>query len=69
MLFYQQQRTLTPKRYFQFLDDNVPLYRVERLSREGFSDNYSNGYGMHPPTVVCDHIDDDQYSGSWSSES
>lgn len=52
MPFYQKRGAIPPKRHIQHRDKNGVLYYEEHVSREGFSDIYSNLYHLHPPTRV-----------------
>jgi homogentisate 1,2-dioxygenase len=44
--------TVPQKRHIQHRDAEGSLYYEEHISREGFSDIYSNVYHIHPPTKV-----------------
>ena len=52
MPFYQKRGEIPTKRHIQFRDDSGNLYWEELISREGFSNVYSNVYHVHPPTGV-----------------
>jgi len=52
MPFYQKRGEIPSKRHTQFRDDTGNLYWEELISREGFSQMYSNVYHVHPPTSV-----------------
>ena len=52
MPFYQQRGNFPPKRHIQHRDPDGKLYYEEHISREGFSDVYSNVYHIYPPTEV-----------------
>ena len=52
MPFYQKNGKLPNKRHIQFRDEDENLYWEELLSREGFSDIYSNVYHLNPPTAI-----------------
>ena len=52
MPFYQKRGEIPTKRHTQFRDDSGNLYWEELISREGFSNVYSNVYHVHPPTGV-----------------
>ena len=52
MPFYVQQGNIPAKRHIQHRDHNGNLYYEELVSRQGFSDIYSNVYHIHPPTRV-----------------
>ena len=52
MPFYQKRGEIPTKRHIQFRDDSGNLYWEELISREGFSNMYSNVYHVHPPTGV-----------------
>lgn len=52
MPFYVKQGTIPHKRHTQFKKTDGSLYREEHVSREGFSNIYSNLYHIHPPTQV-----------------
>jgi len=52
MPFYQTRGEIPTKRHTQFRDDTGNLYWEELISREGFSNVYSNVYHVHPPTGV-----------------
>ena len=52
MPFYQKRGEIPTKRHIQFRDDSGNLYWEELISREGFSNMYSNVYHVYPPTGV-----------------
>jgi len=52
MPFYLQRGSIPNKRHIQHRDKNGNLYQEELISREGFSDIYSNLYHIHPPTRI-----------------
>jgi homogentisate 1,2-dioxygenase len=52
MPFYQQRGSIPSKRHIQHRDTKGNLYYEEHISREGFSDIYSNVYHLIPPTRV-----------------
>ena len=52
MPFYISRGNIPPKRHIQHRADDGKLYFEEHVSREGFSDIYSNLYHIHPPTRV-----------------
>jgi len=52
MPFYQQRGSIPPKRHIQHRSESGHLYYEEHVSREGFSDVYSNTYHIHIPTRV-----------------
>jgi homogentisate 1,2-dioxygenase len=52
MPFYQQRGSIPSKRHIQHRDSEGNLYYEEHISREGFSDIYSNVYHLFPPTKV-----------------
>jgi homogentisate 1,2-dioxygenase len=52
MPFYIQRGSIPPKRHIQHRSANGDLYYEELVSREGFSDVYSNLYHIHLPTAV-----------------
>ena len=54
MPFYVQRGKIPSKRHIQFRDAKGNLYHEEHISREGFSDVYSNLYHIHPPTRVAE---------------
>lgn len=53
MPFYVRQGNLPPKRHIQHRDPEGRLYHEEHISREGFSDVYSNLYHHRAPTRVA----------------
>jgi len=52
MAFYVQRGSVPPKRHIQHKSAKGELYYEELVSREGFSDVYSNLYHIHLPTAV-----------------
>ncbi len=52
MPFYARRGSIPPKRHTQHRSAEGQLYYEEHVSREGFSDVYSNIYHLHPPTRV-----------------
>jgi len=52
MPFYQKNGQLPNKRHIQFRDKDGKLYWEELISREGFSNIYSNLYHLNPPTAI-----------------
>jgi homogentisate 1,2-dioxygenase len=52
MAFYVQRGNIPPKRHTQHRSADGNLYYEELVSREGFSDVYSNLYHIHHPTAV-----------------
>jgi homogentisate 1,2-dioxygenase len=52
MPFYVKRGDVPDKRHIQFRDSGGKLRCEELVSREGFSDIYSNLYHIHPPTAV-----------------
>jgi homogentisate 1,2-dioxygenase len=52
MPFYIKKGSVPNKRHTQHRDQNGNLYHEELISREGFSDIYSNVYHIHPPTRI-----------------
>ncbi len=52
MPIYQQRGNIPGKRHTQHRDSEGNLYYEEHISREGFSDIYSNVYHIFPPTRV-----------------
>ena len=52
MPFYQKQGKIPTKRHIQFRDDDNKLFWEELISREGFSNIYSNVYHRNPPTSI-----------------
>ena len=52
MPFYQKNGKLPDKRHIQFRDKDGGLHWEELISREGFSDIYSNVYHLNPPTAI-----------------
>lgn len=52
MPFYLKQGAVPPKRHTRFSKNDGSLYREELVSRQGFSDIYSNLYHIHMPTEI-----------------
>ena len=52
MPFYQKNGEIPDKRHIQFRNKDGDLYWEELISREGFSDIYSNVYHLNPPTAI-----------------
>lgn len=52
MPFYLKYGSIPPKRHIQHRDPNGKLYHEEHVSREGFSNIYSNVYHLRPPTRI-----------------
>lgn len=52
MPHYYQLGQLPPKRHTQFRQPNGQLYHEELVSTEGFSNDYSLVYHVHPPTAI-----------------
>ncbi|MEE4255743.1 MAG: homogentisate 1,2-dioxygenase [Bacteroidales bacterium] len=52
MPFYHRLGEIPHKRHTQFRKPNGKLYSEQLVSREGFSDDYSLVYHIHPPTLV-----------------
>jgi homogentisate 1,2-dioxygenase len=52
MPFYLKKGSVPDKRHTQHRDKKGNLYQEELISREGFSDIYSNVYHIHPPTRI-----------------
>ena len=52
MPFYQKNGEIPDKRHIQFRNKDGGLYWEELISREGFSDIYSNVYHLNPPTAI-----------------
>ena len=52
MPFYQKRGKIPKKRHVQFTDGNGNLFWEELISRDGFSNIYSNVYHIYPPTQV-----------------
>ena len=57
MPFYLQKGSLPSKRHIQHRDDKGNLFYEELISREGFSDIYSNVYHIYPPTRISSYGD------------
>jgi len=55
MPFYLKKGSVPDKRHIQHRDKNGNLYQEELISREGFSDIYSNVYHIHPPTRISNY--------------
>jgi len=55
MPFYLKKGTVPEKRHIQHRDADGKLYHEELISREGFSDIYSNVYHIHPPTRISNY--------------
>jgi homogentisate 1,2-dioxygenase len=55
MPFYLKKGSVPNKRHIQHRDANGNLYQEELISREGFSDIYSNVYHIHPPTRISNY--------------
>src|ERR1700722_7128625 len=52
MPHYMQSGTIPPKRHTQFRQPNGKLYSEELFSTEGFSNDSSLLYHIHPPTQI-----------------
>ena len=52
MPFYQKRGKIPSKKHTQFRDNDGNLYWEELVSREGFSNIYSNIYHTYPPTAI-----------------
>lgn len=52
MPFYHRLGKMPPKRHTQFRKPDGSLYSEQLVSTEGFSDDYSLVYHVHPPTKV-----------------
>jgi homogentisate 1,2-dioxygenase len=52
MPLYHSAGNIPPKRHIQHFTAGNKLCYEEHISREGFSDIYSNVYHLHPPTQV-----------------
>ena len=52
MPFYQKRGEIPTKRHIQFRNNNNTLLWEELISREGFSNIYSNFYHKNPPTSI-----------------
>lgn len=52
MPFYVKQGEVPDKRHIALRDDHGHLLHEELVSRNGFSDTYSNAYHLRPPTRV-----------------
>lgn len=69
MPFYVKQGNIPAKRHTQFKQADGSLYKEQHMSREGFSNIYSNLYHIHPPTQVKEVGDFHPYSlDEWSGE-
>lgn len=55
MPFYLKKGSVPNKRHTQHRDKKGNLYQEELISREGFSDIYSNAYHIHPPTRISNY--------------
>ena len=52
MPFYQKRGEIPNKRHIQFRNNKNELLWEELISREGFSNIYSNVYHKNPPTSI-----------------
>src|ERR1700730_13866432 len=52
MPHYMRSGTIPPKRHTQFRQENGKLYSEELFSTEGFSNDSSLLYHIHPPTQI-----------------
>ena len=52
MPFYQKRGEIPTKRHIQFRNNDNKLLWEELISREGFSNIYSNVYHKNPPTSI-----------------
>ena len=52
MPFYQKRGEIPTKRHIQFRNNDNKLFWEELISREGFSNIYSNVYHKNPPTSI-----------------
>ena len=50
MPFYKERGEIPTKRHIQFRNNDNKLLWEELISREGFSNIYSNVYHKNPPT-------------------
>ena len=57
MPIYLQRGNIPGKRHIQHYRENGQLCYEEHISREGFSDIYSNVYHIHPPTRISQYGD------------
>jgi len=57
MPIYLRRGSIPEKRHIQHYRGNVNLCYEEHISREGFSDIYSNVYHIHPPTRIAKYGD------------
>ena len=57
MPIYQQRGSIPDKRHIQHYYKKNKLCYEEHISREGFSDIYSNVYHIHPPTKISKYGD------------
>ena len=60
MPYYTSAGSIPHKRHTQFRDKNGKLYSEQLFSTEGFSNDYSLLYHLHPPTVITqteNHVD------------
>ena len=57
MPIYQQRGSIPNKRHIQHYYKKGKLCYEEHISREGFSDIYSNVYHIHPPTKISKYSD------------
>ena len=60
MPYYTSAGSIPHKRHTQFRDKNGKLYSEQLFSTEGFSNDYSLLYHLHPPTVITQtesHVD------------
>lgn len=55
MSYYQRQGQVPAKRHTQFRRPDGGLYSEQLFSTEGFSNDYSLLYHIHPPTVITGH--------------
>lgn len=54
MPFYVKRGNIPPKRHIQHRDGSGRLYYEDHISREGFSDIYSNMYHLRQPTSIAE---------------
>ncbi|MFQ5584072.1 MAG: homogentisate 1,2-dioxygenase [Calditrichia bacterium] len=54
MPFYVKRGNIPPKRHIQHRDKSGRLYYEDHISREGFSDVYSNMYHLRQPTRIAE---------------
>ncbi|MEJ7912566.1 MAG: homogentisate 1,2-dioxygenase, partial [Chitinophagaceae bacterium] len=52
MAYYQSAGKIPPKRHTQFRKSDGSLYSEQLFSTEGFSNDYSLLYHLHPPTQI-----------------